>query len=1106
MGRVLRGVLLVAGILAGTAGAAYAQAFGSIHGKVTDPSGGVLPGVTVTITGPAIQQPLVGVTTESGAYQFPNVPIGTYTVTFELASFKRATRQNVIIQDQFAAQIDMKMEIGAMTEEMTITAASPVVDTKKTSTTAVFTKEIFENIPTSRDPWQIINMTPGVQAGLNIGGSSSGQQVGLESRGTSGSVQWNLEGGAITDLSSNGSPSYFNFDSFEQISVTNGGGDVTVQSSGLSINLVTKSGSNLFKGSTVGTFQNDDMQGNNVSKAQFERGTTGFLSGAPIFKIYNASVEYGGPVVKNRLWWWAAADRQEINAGVVNFFDRAKGAQCASYAEAQRTGGLLGAITYDELDAVQGCLSNDQTVIRNVQWKFNYQLNSAHKFQYQFKSDNKVRNARGASADTEKEATQQQTADRPWGLPVPTHQITHTWLATDKLVFNSMFTKVFGGFYLDYQDSVGDCGLTKYAASTSLSSYPQASKTCMFNVQPQTINTTGNQSRSLGNSYQTVRPSLDLKTDATYFMTNFLGGDHSLKFGVGYRQNPILTYQHISGGGRVTVNCVGNSLSNCGDGRTYVAPGSPVGLVARGVTLTRDQLINNDWWSYNGYIQDSYSRGRIRINAGLRYDWQQSKWLGGCVPENPVLPEYLPGYCEEAATGGINPITGEQEELRPFGNWSPRVSGTYDLFGNGKTALKASGSYYYATKITLANALSGLNAVTLQWGNNQNSGACATNAATSCWQDLNLDGFVQRNELSWINPDVGAGLPAQTGGYDIQTGRLTPAGNRVHPSAKLGRTREFTAGVTHELFANFAAGAEFIYRKFDHGTAAYTLGFEPGAAGYPLSQIFEGPFTHTDTATGLSGNYYQVRSSGPCPIASLQAVNAAGAQIGCIRPNGLGTITMSRQTSEAYRGVDLTLNKRYSDRWQMNMALTLQTRIDSIPVNGLFTANAGFNNDPTGVEYEDGKSALARYIFKLNGSYNLPWGVTASANLNVNDGDVRQMTINGPGSTYGGVNFNGTLTPIARNTIVFQDIDTVRFEKTSILDLGVHKTFSFNGGRHRVKFMLDGFNVLNSSPVRGYSSSNLSTAGTAANPVPPSQRINSVLPPRVFRVGTTLWF
>src|SRR4026209_690822 len=130
-------------------------------------------------------------------------------------------------------------------------------------------------------------MNPRGQAGLNVGGSASGQQVGLSSRGTGSNVQWNLEGGSITDLSSNSSPAYFNFDSFDQISVTNGGGDASVQSSGPSIKLVTKSCSNVFKGSTVGTFQNDWSQGNNATEEQLLKGSGGFLSGAPIKKIYD---------------------------------------------------------------------------------------------------------------------------------------------------------------------------------------------------------------------------------------------------------------------------------------------------------------------------------------------------------------------------------------------------------------------------------------------------------------------------------------------------------------------------------------------------------------------------------------------------------------------------------------------------------------------------------------------------------------------------------------------------------------------------------------------------------------------------------------------------
>src|SRR4051812_1825769 len=183
MMRGFRAVLLSVGLLAGWALPAHAQAIGSIFGKVTDPSGGVLPGVTVTVAGAALQQPLVGVTSENGTYQFPSVPIGSFTVTFELASFKKSVRQNVAISTGFNAQIDQKLEIGQMSEEVTISAVSPVVDTKKTTTSATFTSDVLEKIPSARDPWQIINMTPGVQAGLNVGGASSGEQGSPAPRG-----------------------------------------------------------------------------------------------------------------------------------------------------------------------------------------------------------------------------------------------------------------------------------------------------------------------------------------------------------------------------------------------------------------------------------------------------------------------------------------------------------------------------------------------------------------------------------------------------------------------------------------------------------------------------------------------------------------------------------------------------------------------------------------------------------------------------------------------------------------------------------------------------------------------------------------------------------
>ena len=983
--------LLLAGLLTFIATSASAQARGSIFGKVTDESGGVLPGVTVTVVGTGLQQPLVAVTTSTGAYEFPSVPIGTYSVVFEMSGFKKAARENVIITSGFNAGIDQKLSLGALTEEVTVSGASPIVDLKKTSTGSVFTADVLEKIPTARDPWQIIGMTPGVRAGLNVGGSASGQQVGLNSRGTAANVQWNLEGGSITDLSSNSSPSYYNFDSLEQIQVTNGGGDVSVQSSGLAINLITKSGSNVFKGSAMTTFENDKMQSSNVTEELFNAGANGFLSGAPIQKIANYSIEYGGPIIKDRLWFWGSADYQDINIGVVNFFDVNKGQFCADLVAAQKARSLSGAITYDNLDQVKGCLNNDKTTIKNLLWKINYQLNSSNRIQYLFQSDNKYRNRRDASSTNAAEVTSQQTerCAAPWNLPLPTHSLTHTWIASDKLVFNNQFTYVGGGFFLDYQDvpPQGDCLQSRYLGSDTAASYltgTRAGADCLWNVQSLTNRTTSFNSRAKFSTYQTVRKSWEAKTDGTYLLSGVLGGDHSLKFGVGWRKNPIMSFSHYSGGARANVQCVGNNNANCGTGDP-VAVGSAEGIVPYQAQLYRDQLRNNNWWTYNGYIQDSFSKGRWRLNGGVRYDWQYSTYyFGGCVPENVIMPTFLPAQCEEATE--VDSITGRK--LQSFSNWSPRVSATYDLTGTGKTSVKAAWSYYYDTRITLANNLGGLFTETrLTWGPNQSSGRCSTTPGAPCWTDANRDTIVQANEL--------IGTPTSSSAQFVN-GVLVPAGNNVNPSAQLGRTREAVVGIQHELISNLAVGVDYIYRKYDKGTATYTQGYEPGTPGYPLSQIYTGPLTHTDLATGQSAPYYVICG-------------------GCSRPSGAGNIVMTDLDYEVYQGVDITATKRFSNRWQMQAALTLQTNPNYLPDGDVTLIN------PSTRPFRDGVSTIEPWILKLQGSYTLPWDIIASGNLNMYDGAARTLTINGPGSVYGGVNATtGAPTTISYTTLEFQ--------------------------------------------------------------------------------------
>jgi hypothetical protein len=807
------------------------------------------------------------------------------------------------------------------------------------------------------------------------------------------------------------------------------------------------------------------MQSQNVTKELFAASSTGFLSGNPIQKLINNSVEYGGPIKKNRLWFWAAWDRQDIEGGNLNFFDASRGSFCQSLVDAQKAGSSGGLTTFENLSKIQDCLKTDKTLIKDLQWKFNYQLNASNKFQYLFLSDNKYRNSRCGNGScpptTTVEASWQQFAESPkgvgyWGLPNPTHQITHTLIASDRLVFNSQMTYVHGGFYLDYQDVApqGNCQISTYLNTKD--AYPQGPD-CLFNTQTRFNRTTSLNDRSAYYSEDIKRPTWEVKTDGTYFLTNKFGGDHSLKFGVGWRKAPVQTFVHYSGGAEADIQCAGNLSANCS--ATAVAPGSATGVYAYRAYLLRDYLTNTNWKTWNGYIQDSFSRGKLRINGGLRWDWQTSSYLGGCVNANAVRPDLLPAYCEAATS-----VDGAGRSIKPFSNLAPRLSVAYDLFGNGKTQMHASYSYYYATRINIASAIGGLNAGSYYlWGNNQSNGSCSTTAGAGCWQDLNRDTLVQANELS--------GTPSP-GTTRLQSdGSVLLGGNLVDPSTKIARTREVVAGVQHELIANLSVSADYIYRKYDRGSRSYTVGYDPLSGNAPLSAIYTVQNNYHDPVTGLDAPYYTV-----CQ--------------GCVNPSGLLSIYETDPQYSVYHGVDLVMNKRFSNRWQGNVAVTLQ---NAPGYNPLYTYT-----NPTGIQFSDGRSTLARYIIKVNGAYQGPWGIMTGANLNVNDGATRTLSINGPGSVYGGVRQTGAAVSVNYATLNFEPAGTTRLKPTEILDLNASKTVSFSGGKYRLKITADAFNVFNTNTILGYSSNNRS-ATTFSSPA-------SLVAPRIFRIGMALNF
>ena len=296
------------------------QQTGEIFGKVTDQSGAVMPGVTVTVTSPVLLQPLVAITSDSGTYQFPRLEVADYTVTFELAGFKTVVNEGIHITAGSSAQINGQLGVSTVEETITVSGRSAIVDTKATGTRQTFTSDLLQNIPSARDPWVILQQTAGIAMDReNIGGNMSGQQSNYVSRGGSPmNNKFSLDGVDITDLSATGSsPTYYDFDMFEEITINTGGVDVTQQTGGVGVNLVTKAGSDVFRGSARFLDTNHRTESNNITDALRSQGAS---SGNPIQDIQDYGVEMGGPIKRGRAWVWGAVGKSAIDVGVINFY------------------------------------------------------------------------------------------------------------------------------------------------------------------------------------------------------------------------------------------------------------------------------------------------------------------------------------------------------------------------------------------------------------------------------------------------------------------------------------------------------------------------------------------------------------------------------------------------------------------------------------------------------------------------------------------------------------------------------------------------------------------------------------------------------------------
>ena len=324
-GRSLTIALAVLAIVAFAWPASAQVQRGALYGTVTDQTGAVLPGTTLTLSSPSMA-PLTITSGSRGEFRFDQLDPGTYTLTANLQNFAPYTRKNIIITVGADIRVPVQMALASEQAQVTVTAPTEVMSEKTYGYATTFGDAELNKVPTARDPWVLMQQVPGVIVDrVNVGGSESGQQSQFQARGADvTNTMWNIDGVTLTDMGAIGSsPAYYNFDVFQDVQFTTGATDPRQQTGALGINMVTKRGTNMFHGSGRYFFDNHSLQTTNLPSnlVACPPGSTriqpGCYAGNQINQIADYGGDVGGPIVKDKLWFWGSAAKNDIRQFVI---------------------------------------------------------------------------------------------------------------------------------------------------------------------------------------------------------------------------------------------------------------------------------------------------------------------------------------------------------------------------------------------------------------------------------------------------------------------------------------------------------------------------------------------------------------------------------------------------------------------------------------------------------------------------------------------------------------------------------------------------------------------------------------------------------------------
>jgi hypothetical protein len=1050
------------------------QRTGTIYGKIVDIQGKPLPGVTVTLSGPLTAN-MRTVSNGSGIFRFLAVyPGRDYSVKAERIDFKTVNRANVIVTIGANAAIDLTLEAGKLDEQVTSKAVTPIVDVRKTTVEMSFGRVELQTLPTVRNPWAILQLVPAVMLDReNVGGNESAQPASFVSKGDSGNGANNiltLDGVDVTDPLDLGSSAIpFDFDTFEELSVTTGGAaDAAMQTGGIALNMVTRRGGNRMSATARFYLTDRSFQSSNMTPALRSRGVNNTNR---IEQIKDFGASAGGPIVKDRLWWWGAYGVQDI-------------------------------FTYTIYN------SRDQSLLANYNFKLNAQPFSGNRFEALITSGAKEQFGRNASLA--KPEGDHLTGKYRWGSPIIKFQ--------DEQVIGR-------NFYLSLKYSFNDAGYATRPMVDETVSNPVTWDVGSATYVPF--------SSAYGRSWDwssVSRPRKNFQLTTTYFRDSLLGVSHEFKAGLEFSDKTSAAQSGYAQNYEVRRNFV-DPLIDLGEG-LVVPPAAwqriRFGRETRNSALAKqtsaflqDTLSKGRFTLMLGlrYDQQRPSTGAYTLETvkGLNAAWTNVFDTAAMTALATNLPPI--------AIRAINP-------KYHWNTWSPRIGLNWDISGDGKNVAKLAYSEY--GDVMPVGAFTpqplGLDGSMAFWWKDT-SGDSKVQLAEIFWQysSANADhpyelyslydsdgtlsdaanaalvgGFTSDAYLAGNYRDFDWQNPAAVNYDNLTTffrSDIVPEAKSVKTSP---RTREIMLFLERELRPDLALSVNTTYRRYDN--------FDWAKAFYPANIYPATP----DLVIDNTQTWYTTAGTIPATVKIGGVTYDMGDAAG--KPWYLPNASFPGATpyrmidkSNAYRtyfGLDLVLTKRLSNRWFLNASVTLQDQrvhwkdsyID--PTNKWALDGQPYGNQGGGAGGKTSVQMYARWMAKVSALYQLPLGLDVSGTLIAREGWKIPTYVTLAYSS------NDAWPGLYKsNTIFLQTATKASLPTFYNLTFRIEKKIAIGTGKMYV--MADVFNVLNKAIVNRAYDAYLGTyyVDTEESSANPSNLLyNEILNPRVWRLGLRFEF